>query len=816
MELREYDGRRYEYSAAQSPPTDWQPSSPSIARKPVGATRQTPPLGSPDYTSQSFSNRVAQGPYFPRQIDPNVDTAYYGSPTPLGIWEPTQPAPQVGPGQQPQQQQQQQPQMRPQNYRYDSEASLLSPYHFEGVPRQSPPDPPGPPRQSRGRRCFNWWLTEWKPSWSMYFLVFCGIAFAMGHHFFYKGLHGQVAKDQQGMFRYGAALAFLSKACFLNAVVLAFRQRVLMMIRRKMLSLATLDSLFAASEDLTALLNWEAWVNAKFAMGLTIFIWMSPLIVILASYTLTVQPQRVQETTKCPEIRTLNFSHEQVPNWWSPIREKGLIELSVSLWNTTTPGQNVELDPNGYDYWTKASQQFRSIALKTAYTQQAVMRKDAPIQICGRGWNCSYVIEFEAPGYRCQSLASGVGKTVKKLGDAECPFGTDDLLPRGNFSYIANTYEGDYGNPQIDGGPGGRPKTNMKRPYPKNLGALRTEPVLWFGFADVKDRSKVQPANRTVKGWDSAYTPTIFGCEHYETKYTVQVNHTGGTQTHTVKKREFLRKVVDTTYVPDKKDPDRRLKDRIVAIPEENYIMPQDVGVYRQKMAYHAVGSLLRELVNGTIKMPFYIVETMAIETRLIDRLNYLPIAKFQDELQDFYEEILMSFFSDPQFIVVSWASDPSKWSGSAAGGNKTDYDCMRFQQRNCYFYNEAQLWAVYAISMGITVVAVASGVAAMEEDSLMRSLSFSAILAATRGSSLDKLRWEKGAEIKNSKIGFGLVSGQTGERAYSFGVEGDVSQEKTAMSTSRSPAISVMDWGDRAARRMSYAMLNRRDREGS
>jgi hypothetical protein len=117
---------------------------------------------------------------------------------------------------------------------------------------------------------------------------------------------------------------------------------------------------------------------------------------------------------------------------------------------------------------------------------------------------------------------------------------------------------------------------------------------------------------------------------------------------------------------------------------------------------------------------------------------------------------------------------------------------------------------------MGITIVAVASGVAAMEEDSLMRSLSFSAILAATRGNSLDKLRWEKGAEIKNSKIGFGLVSGQTGERAYSFGVEGDVSQEKTARSTSRSPAISVMDWGDRAARRVSYAMLNRRDREGS
>jgi hypothetical protein len=114
---------------------------------------------------------------------------------------------------------------------------------------------------------------------------------------------------------------------------------------------------------------------------------------------------------------------------------------------------------------------------------------------------------------------------------------------------------------------------------------------------------------------------------------------------------------------------------------------------------------------------------------------------------------------------------------------------------------------------MGITILAVASGVNAMEEDAMMRSLSFSAILAATRASSLDKLRWEREADVKSSKIGFGIVSDRTGERTYSFGVEGDVSQEK-AMTTGRSPGLSVMNWGDRAARRMSYAMVNRRDRQ--
>ena len=119
----------------------------------------------------------------------------------------------------------------------------------------------------------------------------------------------------------------------------------------------------------------------------------------------------------------------------------------------------------------------------------------------------------------------------------------------------------------------------------------------------------------------------------------------------------------------------------------------------------------------------------------------------------------------------------------------------------------------MYAISIGITILAVASGVAAMEENAVMRSLSFSAILAASRASSLDKLRWEQEAELKSRKIGFGIVADPSGERQYSFGVEGDVSQEKTAMATGRSPGIPYRDWGD-SARRMSYAMLNKRDRQ--
>lgn len=801
MELRDYPDRD-----PISPPVDWEPTSPSIARKPIGSVKQPSPYTSPDFSS-SFAQRAA----FQRQT--TSDTAYYGASTPLGIWEPSHPhAPGSG---------------RPQNYRENSQASLLTRDASNDSPPnlpRGPPEPPGPgylgipgpppPTSPPKGQFLHWWINEWKPSWSMYVLVFSGIAFAVGHHFYYRNLHGEVAVDQQGKFRYGALLAFLSKACFLNAVVLAFRQRVLMMIRRKMLTLSTLDSLFAASEDLTALLNWEAWVNAKFAMALTIFIWTSPLIVIFTSYTLTVQPQRKEEITECQNIRTLNFSHESQVYWRTPAKVDNWFESSVSLWNTTVlPGQeNIdEDDPDDFDYYTASSQQFNTIALKTAYVQQAVMRPKAPQEICGKGWNCSYVVEFVGPGYKCQGLASGVNAEVKKLGDAECPFNTTVLAPLGNLTYYAMLDRGDYENPQMIADAGGRPKA--KRPYPKNFATFRTEPILWFGYAEVEDRSKPQPAKPLEGDWFKAYTPTIFGCEHYQTKYKIQFNYTGQVQTHHVKSRKFLEKVIDTTFLPGVKDPDKRLKDRTVAEPEKNYVHPRDIEKYRMTAAYHAVGSQLRSILNGTITMPNFVVNSQILQTRLLERLNYLPIANFPEELQMFYEEILVSFLSDPQMSAVSWASDPSQYSGKFEGGVDREFPCVRWQVRNCFFYNYAQLWAVYAISMGITILAVASGVTAMEEDAMMRSLSFSAILAATRASSLDKLRWEKEADLKSSKIGFGVVADHTGERTYSFGVEGDVSQEK-AMSTGRSPGISVMNWGDRAARRVSYAMVNKRDRQ--
>ena len=125
------------------------------------------------------------------------------------------------------------------------------------------------PQQYTKRK--RWWL--WRPAWIMYVFFICGFAFAVGHHLFYRGLDGQPADDQLAMLRYGTALAFATKACLVSAVIVAYRQRIWMTVQSKMLSVSALDSLFAATEDLSALWNLEIYKRAKVAITLAILVW---------------------------------------------------------------------------------------------------------------------------------------------------------------------------------------------------------------------------------------------------------------------------------------------------------------------------------------------------------------------------------------------------------------------------------------------------------------------------------------------------------------------------------------------------------------
>ncbi|RTE84649.1 hypothetical protein BHE90_000704 [Fusarium euwallaceae] len=611
----------------------------------------------------------------------------------------------------------------------------------------------------------------------MFLLLFTGTVSAIGHHFFYHNLNGKEGDAQSLMFRYGTILAFCAKASFGTAVAMAFQQRAWFVMRRKTARLDTVDSIFTANAEFTALLDWKAIKKARVSTCLALYCWLTPLVVVLTSETLSTVAAGLSDLSSCPAVRTLDFSNEETRNPRDPLKINHRYEMSLSWWNKTAElGPKDDPTKDRFEYWAEPSPQYSELILPRVMSQgQPATRKGAGLEICSESWNCSYTIDFVAPAYKCEELASGVGSKVKKLGDSEPPFNTSIIAPEGNFTYFGITDQGEYGFEQVNSRDAGIPVS--RPPYPKNLGAFRTEPIIWIGYATVNDTSVPQPSSRAEADWDDAYNPVIFGCEHYEAKHSVKFEYVKGVQSHKVISREYLRKVVDTTYLPDELDPDKRLTDRTVAIPEENYVFPSDLRKYRRTAAYHSLGFGLRAYLAGGLSQPNAVTTTNIYLTALNTYPNYLPVNDLPQAIEKLYEDIIISLLSEPTFIAVSWASN-GKPSGDVRGGPETSYPCYRTRPGTIFVYDATQLAAVYLASFALALVGVLLGLQAVREEGLMRDMKLSSIIEATRAPSLDQLAPRGELDKDEVRVGYGLVQQHDGESFRSFGLEGSVVQQ--------------------------------------
>ncbi|CCC11700.1 unnamed protein product [Sordaria macrospora k-hell] len=669
----------------------------------------------------------------------------------------------------------------------------------------------------------------------MYLCLLFGVACAASHHFYYWSLDGRPATNQIKMMRYGTMLAFGAKAGLSAAVIVAFRQRVWTTVRKRFMTVGALDALFSATEDSQAVMSWEMVQSAKVAALLAAYVWLAPLVVVLTSNTLLVVPRRVQTPEMCPGVRTLNFTFEETYEWRKPPKIDRLFEIPLSLWNTTKEPEKD--DPGWFDYYTAPNPSFQNTATIGSFLEEAVMRKNAPIETCGSGWNCSFEIQFIAPAYKCTDLGSGVDSKVTNLtqesGTIAPPFNMDVLLPKGKFTYYAFTSGGEYSTTQMkEVGIGGRP--TMKSPFPKHLGAFRTEPVIWLGYVTLADDTKPVPSSPSDPAWSTAFIPHIFACENYESNYTVRINYTDAAQSTTMTNVTYLRPVINTTYLPHI-DANDGTADNVTAVPISNYILPTSVASYRRTAAYHSLGFMLRDQINGTVgigddreNLVNPIANTKAIQTsRLLDYgNNYFPFPDIQRRIQKFYEDIILSVLGNPQFASVVWAARPGEQSGVTFNGPDYNskrpmmteeekgllYPCTKFRMALVYKFNARLLWIVYSISIALAVAGVVVGALALRENGgVVRDTKFSSIVAATRGSGLGRVRWTDGTdgtgvsvggdgtvpeEVKGWRMGYGVVDASGGgggyggdgrldvgdgfmggRTVYGFGFEGDVRQ---------------------------------------
>lgn len=645
----------------------------------------------------------------------------------------------------------------------------------------------------------------WHPSFTMYICFIFGILCAVGHHIFYSSLHGKIAERQSEMLRYGTLLAYGAKAGFSAAVISAFKQRVWVTVRSRFMSISALDSMFAAAEDMVAMLDYEFLRDAKAAWALALFAWTTPLVVILTSNTLLVEPRTMSQSTKCPAVRTLNFTFEETYEWRAPIMINGLYEIPVSIWNTTR--REDDSDPDWFDYYTGPSAAFQSSATLGAFLEEVVPRKNASYDTCGSGWNCTFFIEFTGPGYQCTELASGVGAVPKNLsqesGEAVPPFqNTDFLLPRGDYSYYAFTSGGEYSPVQLENvSIGGIPNMDPSD-YPASLGALRTEPIIWVGYSVVNNPNQTQPF-RNESTWADAFTPKIFACEHHETNYSANFTYVNAEQYASITKRTFGSPIINTTFQPGVMADDGT-NDNTTATPTSNYIFPRDVARYRRTAAYHSYGKMLRGFINGTVTVSDALVQaienTAAVQTKLLDqRNNYFPYADLMDRVQSLYDDIILSTFANPQFVEVAWAQRPAEMSGTLLQGGlnlKGDdddvddedleaymYPCTRFRTGNTFAYQVRDLWMVYGVATLLTLACTAAGALAIRDNGgVTRNTRFSSIVAATRGPALEKIAWQgplqdRGdvpAEVKRFRLGYGVMADMSSGARFAAGLEPD------------------------------------------
>lgn len=481
---------------------------------------------------------------------------------------------------------------------------------------------------------------------------------------------------------------------------------------------------------------------------------------------MTVAPFGEEIVDQCHNVRTLNFEAEKFKNWRRTDRLHGFRGISLSLWNCTIEDSSRIFTPFNetfFDYWTANSPQAGHVADWSALSGSVVARPNVALETCGAGWNCSYTISYRAPGYKCSELARGRNLDQARLSRQGVPFDVSNLAPMGDYGYWAETMHGEYAIQQIESGPAGAP--TMDPPYPKNLGAFRTEPVVWVGYSIPTGPGK-PPENRSVEGWDTAFEASVFRCEHYLTDYTVQFNHTFSDQTTTVLKRDYLHPIIDTTFVHGKEADDGTM-DNVTAVPESNYVYPLDVEKYRLTAAYHGLGMLVRRYLDGKVRYaPYAVVNSEATKTRLINTDTYLPVPNLMEEVQRFYENMTLSLLSNPQFVIVSWAARPGERSGV---GNATDpglaYPCVKTRVANAYVYNRRDLWIAYTVAIAAALGCVTLGTAALSQNNhRVRDVHVSSIIAASRAPCLDALPWKSSKwgevppEILRTRLGYGII----------------------------------------------------------
>lgn len=473
-----------------------------------------------------------------------------------------------------------------------------------------------------------------------------------------------------------------------------------------------------------------------------------PLASVLSPAALTAEMRTHYDFTTCPSVATLNFSQEAEYNF----RDKRYFPGSSLVYYNTT---DIKAETDGwYDYYDQPSKNAKRLTITSAYLRQAAQSTDASLQACGEGWNCTYTINFQGPGYKCDEVANGAHPNTDEIIAQGAPFNISLLAPVGKHIYAGNVDMGEYAYPQIDSNDG---MPLEGQPIPELLGVFQSEPALWIGYA-VNTSKPYEPSSPYFLHWRNVHEPYIFKCIAHHTNYTFEQTFTDGTQSSKLIQRDFLKPLVDTNLTARADIPGT-----MIAVPSENYIRPgTDAELYKLTATYHVLGQLLRNFLRGEIfsgpVMP--ITKSDISETRLIDALTSYPVPNLMPQVQSMYEDMILTMLSSPLLVLAANVSAP----------------CSKSRRVNVYVYHAEGLWIGYAIVVTLTFSFMLVGAYSIFQNGVASDTQFSRIMVTTRNPTIDRL--SVGAclggdpfpeELKKTKLRFGVLLEEV-EREGLFG----------------------------------------------
>lgn len=120
------------------------------------------------------------------------------------------------------------------------------------------------------------WGPRWKAPFLMSLFLVAGIAFALGHNYYYESLNNDAAPSadqQQWSFRIGTGLATLTETALVAAVGIAFTQYLWVVLRERHLPLRSIDGVFSVTSDPTSFLDRNIIFRTKILPIIALACW---------------------------------------------------------------------------------------------------------------------------------------------------------------------------------------------------------------------------------------------------------------------------------------------------------------------------------------------------------------------------------------------------------------------------------------------------------------------------------------------------------------------------------------------------------------